>query len=102
MSIGYDTIKKSRLSEPFFSGEKLFNLNGMFLKFPKKIRLLLGVCSKGTSPLVILRKRKIDHEQYFVNVFPVELKFGNEIFENNLTLQQEEATFHTHRLPQAW
>ncbi|CAF4701105.1 unnamed protein product [Rotaria socialis] len=58
-------------------------------KFPKKVMVWLGACSKGVSPLVIFENGTVDHEQYIQEVLPVALKFGNDMFSDNWTFQQD-------------
>ena len=52
-------------------------------KFPQKVMVWLGVCSKGVSPLVIFENETVDHDRYIKEVLPVALKFGNDMFENH-------------------
>ena len=58
-------------------------------KFPKKVMVWFGVCSNGVSPLVIFEEGTVDHERYIHEVLPVTLKFGNDMFGNNWTFQQD-------------
>ncbi len=51
-------------------------------KFPQKIMVWLGVCSKGVSPLVIFEEGSVDHARYIQEVLSVALKYGNEVFGN--------------------
>ena len=62
----------------------------------------LGICSKGITPLVILDKGTVNHKVYIEKILPVALKYGNHVFGNNRTFQQEGATAHTHHLSQKW
>ena len=72
----------------------------------------LGVCSKGVSPLVIFEQGSffyyafnqgtVDHDRYIKEVLPVALKYGNYVFGNNWTFQQDGAKPHVHRLTQQW
>ncbi|CAF4205301.1 unnamed protein product [Rotaria socialis] len=96
-----------------FSDEKMFDIDGvhnsqneriwapsradadvkggirLVQKFPKKVMVWLGACSKGVSPLVIFENGTVDHEQYIQEVLPVALKFGNDMFSDNWTFQQD-------------
>ncbi|CAF1928957.1 unnamed protein product [Rotaria magnacalcarata] len=63
-------------------------------KFPQKIMVWLGVCSKGVSPLVIFENGTVDHDQYIKEVLPIALKFGNDMFGNDWTFQQDGARPH--------
>ena len=49
-------------------------------KFPHKVMIWLGACSKGITPLVILDEGTVDHTVYIKKVLPVTLKYGNETF----------------------
>jgi hypothetical protein len=60
----------------------------------------LSVCSRGISPLVIFDYVTIDHAQYFEEVLPVALKYGNKVFGNDWTFQQDGARPHIHHLTQ--
>lgn len=42
-------------------------------KFPQKVTVWLGACSKGLTPLIILDKRTVDHQRYINQVLPVAL-----------------------------
>ena len=90
--------------------------------FPEKVMVWLGVCSKGVSPLVIFEQGSffimhlievqffyyafnqgtVDHDRYIKEVLPVALKYGNHVFGNDWTFQQDGARPHTHRLTQQW
>ena len=59
-----------------------------------------GTCSKGISPLVIFEESTVDHARYINKVLPVALKYGNKVFGNDWTLQQDGATPHIHQLTQ--
>ena len=60
----------------------------------------LGVCSKGVfpppPPLVIFEDVTMDHDQYIKEVLPVALKFGNDMFGNDWTFQQDSAKPYIH------
>ena len=43
-------------------------------KFPQKVMVWLGVCSKGITPLVILDEGTVDHRYYIEKVLPTALK----------------------------
>ena len=69
-------------------------------KFPPKVLVWLGACSKGLTPLVILDKGTVNHGRYIEDVLPVALKYGNDIFGDDWTFQHDGATAHTHALTQ--
>lgn len=71
-------------------------------KFPQKVMVWLDVCSKRVSPLVIFEKGMVDHARYIKEVLPVALKYGNPVFENDWTFQQDGTKPHTHHLTQQW
>ena len=109
-----------------FSDEKMFDLDGMYnaqndriwavnreeadkrggdqqkRKFPQRVMVWLGACSKGLTPLIILDERTMDHRRYIDEIFPVALKYGNEGFSDNWTFQQDGAKPHTHASTQEW
>ena len=105
-----------------FSDEKLFDIDGIhssqnyricveadikggirqIRKFPQKIMVWLGACSKGLSPLVVFENRTVAHNRYINEVLPVALKYGNSIFGNDWTFQQEGVKPHFHEKTQAW
>ena len=62
----------------------------------------LAVCSKGVSPLVIFEKGTVDHARYIKEVLPVALIYGNSVFANDWTFQQDGARPHTHEKSQEW
>lgn len=109
-----------------FSDEKLFDLDGIYnsqndriwavdreeanqkggfkqqRKFPQKVMVWLGVCSEGVSPLVVFKDGTVDHDRYIREVLPVALKYGNKLFGDNWTFQQDGAKPHTHGKSQQW
>ena len=119
-------FKKEQTLKFLFSDEKMFDLDGMYnaqndriwavdraeadkkggvkqkRKFPQKVMVWLGACSKGVTPLVILDKGTVNHERYIKDVLPVALKYGNDVFGDDWTFQQDGATAHTHALTQQW
>ena len=119
-------FKKEDTLKILFSDEKMFDIDGVYnaqndrvwavnrseadknggkkqkRKFPQKVMVWLGVCSKGVTPLVILDKGTINHERYIEEVLPVALKYGNKVFGDDWTYQQDGATSHTHKLTQQW
>ena len=66
----------------------------------KKAMLWFGMCSKGFLPLVVFENGTVDHNRYINEVFPVTLKYGNSIFGNDWTLQQDGAKPHFHEKAQ--
>lgn len=119
-------FRKEQTLKFLFSDEKMFDLDGMYnaqndrvwavdrvqadknggvkqkRKFPQKVMVWLGACSKGITPLVILDQGTVNHERYIRDVLPVALKYGNKIFGDDWTFQQDGATAHTHTLTQKW
>ena len=109
-----------------FSDKKLFNIDGIYnsqndrvcavnraeadikacirqiYKFPQKVIVWLGACSKGFSPLVIFENGTVDHNRCINEVLPVALKYGNGIFGNDWTFQQDGAKPHFHGKTQEW
>ncbi|CAF4571214.1 unnamed protein product [Rotaria socialis] len=71
-------------------------------KFPKNVMVWLGACSKGVSPLVIFENGTVHHERYIQEVLPVALKFGNDMFGDSWTFQQDGGRPHIHRKTQDW
>ena len=90
-----------------FFDEKMFDLDGMYnaqndriwavnreeadkrggvqqkRKFPQKVIVWLGACSKGLTALIILDERTMDHRRCIDEILPVALKYGNEDFGDN-------------------
>lgn len=119
-------FNKEKSMKILFSDEKIFDINGVYnvqndriwsinrkeanknggiqskRKFPQKVMVWLGVCSKGISPLVIFDKGTINHDVYIKKVLKVALKYGNKVFEDDWTFQQDGATPHTHAITQKW
>ena len=109
-----------------FSVEKMFDIDGIYnlqndkiwsigsetenkndgikkkQKFPQKVMVWLGACSKGLTPLVILDRGTVDHARYIKEVLTVALKYGNKVFGDDCTFQQNGARPHTHHLTQQW
>ena len=54
-------------------------------KFPQKVMVWLGVCSKCVSPLVIFEDGIMNHDRYITEMFPVAIKFGNDMFGTDWT-----------------
>lgn len=117
--MGSNTFSKRRHNENSFSNGKYFDIDGVYSsqndrvwavdradadgkcgikqmrKFPQKVMVWLGDCSKGVTPLVIMDKGTIDHAVYIEKVLPVVLKYGNPVFGNDWTFQQDGATPHS-------
>ena len=109
-----------------FSDEKMFDIDGVYnsqndriwaasrsdadrrngvhqkRKFPAKVMVWLSVCSNEASPLLIFKEGTVDHNRYIREVLPVALEYGNKVFGNDWTFQQDGAKPHTHRLTQEW
>ena len=69
-------------------------------KFPWKVMVWLGACSKGITPLVILDEGTVDHTVYIKKVLPVAIKCGNETFGRDWVFQQDGAKPYSHHLTQ--
>ncbi|XP_065665656.1 uncharacterized protein LOC136087078 [Hydra vulgaris] len=119
-------FRKEQTLKILFSDENFFDLNGRYnaqndriwstnrneadkdggikqkQKFTQKVMVWLGACSKGVSPLVILAKDAVNHDWYIKKLLPVALKYGNEMFCDDCTFQQDGLTSHTHHLTQQW
>ena len=65
-------------------------------KFPQKVMVWLGACSKGITPLVSLDDGTVDHNYYIKKVLPVALKYGNRVFGDDWIFQQDGAMPHQH------
>ncbi|CAF2102922.1 unnamed protein product, partial [Rotaria magnacalcarata] len=99
-----NNIRKEDTMRALFSDEKMFDLDGIYnsqnqriwvasrdeadeqggikirQKFPEKVMVWLGACSKGVTPLVILGQGTVDHVEYIEKVLPIALKYGNDAF----------------------
>ena len=119
-------FRKEDTMRILFSDEKIFDLDGMYnsqnqriwassrdeadekggikekQKFPQKVMVWLGVCSKGVTPLVIFDRETVDHVVYIQKVLPVALKCGNKTFGKHWTFQQDGANPHIHHPTQKW
>ncbi|CAF1513704.1 unnamed protein product [Rotaria magnacalcarata] len=71
-------------------------------KFPQKVTVWLGACSKGVTPLVILNEGIVNHAVYIEKVLPDALKYGNQVFGSDWVFQQDGAKSHSHHLTQQW
>jgi hypothetical protein len=71
-------------------------------KFPQKLIVWLGVCSKGITPLLMFEKGTVNHAHSIKEVLLVAVKHGNKMFGNDWTFQQDGAKPHTHVKSQAW
>ncbi|CAF0803011.1 unnamed protein product [Didymodactylos carnosus] len=69
-------------------------------QFSQKVMVWLGVCSEGVTPLVILDNGTVNHQQYIDEVLPVALKYGNNVFGDDWTFQQDGAKPHIRQLSQ--
>ena len=119
-------FRKEDTMRILFSDEKFFDIDGVYNsqndrvwavdradadkkdgikqrgKFPWKVMVWLGACSKGITPLVILDEGTVDHTVYIKKVLPVALKYGNETFGRDWIFQQDGAKPHSHHLTQHW
>ena len=71
-------------------------------KFPQKAMVWLGVCSKGASPLVIFESDTLDHDRHIKEVLLVALKYGNDMFGDDWTFQQDGVKVYIHEKSQKW
>ena len=71
-------------------------------EFPQRVMVWLGIYSKGVSPLVIFESDTLDHDRYIKEVLPVALKYGNDMFGDDWTFQQDGAKPHIHEKSQEW
>ena len=69
---------------------------GQIRKCPQKVMVWLEACSKRLSPLVMCENGTVDQNRYINEVLPVALKYGNSIFGNDWTFQQDGAKPHFH------
>uniref|UniRef100_A0A914WDS8 UvrD-like helicase ATP-binding domain-containing protein n=1 Tax=Plectus sambesii TaxID=2011161 RepID=A0A914WDS8_9BILA len=112
-------FRKEDTMRILFSDEKMFDIDGMYnsqndriwaanraeaderggkkqrRKFPTKVMVWLGACSKGVTPLVIFEKGTVDHARYIKEVLPMALRYGNKVYGNNWTYQQDGARPHS-------
>lgn len=119
-------FRKEDTMKILFSDEKMFDIDGIYnsqndrvwavdraeadrkggvkqkRKFPQKVMVWLGACSKGVSPLVIFEEGTVNHERYIREVLPVARDYGNVVFGDDWTFQQDGAKPHTHKETQAW
>ena len=119
-------FRKEDTMRILFSDEKFFDIGGVYnsqnggvwavdradvdkndgieqrRKFPWKVMIWLGACSKGITPLVILDEGTVDHTVYIKKVLPFALKYGNETFGPDWIFQQDGAKPHLHHLTQHW
>ena len=119
-------FRKENTMNILFSDEKVFDIDGVYnsqndriwavnratadtiggirrkRKFLQKVMVWLGVCSKGVSPLVIFENGTLDHDRYIKEVLPVALKYGNDMFGDDRTFQQDGAKPHVHAKSQEW
>ena len=105
-----------------FSDKKLFDTDGIYnsqnnriwsvnraeadirqiRKFPQKVIVWFGAWSKRLFSLVIFGNGIVDYNRYINEVLPVALKYGNSIFGNDWTFQQDGAKLHFHEKTQEW
>ena len=71
-------------------------------KFPQNVMVWFGACSKGISPFVIFEEGTVDHARYIKEVLLVAPKYGNKVFDNDWTFQQDGARPDIHQLTQQW
>ena len=71
-------------------------------KYPQKVMIWLAVCSQGISPLIIFDDGTLDHVRYINEVLPVALQYGNKVFGNHWTFQQDGGRPRIHAKKQQW
>lgn len=122
----HNNFRKADTMKILFSDEKIFSVDGIFnhqnqriwapdrqtasklgavkrvRKFPAKVMVWLGVCSKGLTPVVDLSNGTLNHAGYISKVLPVALRAGNKLLGTRWTFQQDGASAHTHHLSQQW
>ena len=64
-------------------------------KFSQRFMVWLAACSKGVSPRVILDNCTVNHERYIKEMLPVAKDYGNKLFDENWTFQQDGTRVHT-------
>ena len=67
-------------------------------KFPPSSDGLAG----RITPLVIFDEGTLNHHRDIKQVLPVPLKYGNKLFDNDWTFQQDNARAHIHYLTEKW
>ena len=121
-----NNFRKEETNRILFSDEKFFDIDDVYnsqndrvwtvdradadekgdiqqrRKFPQKVMVWLGACSKGITPLVILDDETVGHDYYIKRVFPVALKYGNKVSGDDWIFQQDGAMPHQHYLTQKW
>ena len=60
------------------------------------------MCSQGLSPLIIFEDGTFAHVRYINEVLPVALQYGNKVFGNHWTFQQDGGRPHIHAKTQQW
>lgn len=119
-------FRKEDTMKILFSGKKMFDNDGVYnsqngwiwplnravadtggsvrqkRKFPQKVMVRLGVGSEGVSLLMIFEKGTVDHDRYIMEVLLVALMFGNNMFRNDWTFQQDGARPDIHAKSQEW
>ena len=119
-----NNFRKEETMRILFSDEKFFDIDGVYnsqndrvwavdrtdanekggtqqrRKFPQKVMVWLGACSKGITPLVILDDGTVDRDYYIKKVLSVALKYWNKVFGDEWIFQQDGAMPHQHYLTQ--
>jgi inhibitor of nuclear factor kappa-B kinase subunit alpha len=113
-------FRKEDTMKILFFDEKMFDIDGVYNSqndriwavnrseadtkdgIQQKVMVWLGVFSKGVSPLVIFENGTVDHDRYIKEVLPVALKYGNAMFGNDWTFQQDGVKPHIHAKTQEW
>ena len=72
------------------------DIKGGIGNFRKRLWVSLQTCSKRLSSLVIFENGTVNHNRSINEVLPVALKYGNRIFGNEWTFQQDGAKAHFH------
>ena len=119
-------FRKEATMRILFSDEKYFDIDGVYnvqndrvwapsraeanerggikekRKFPQKVMVWRGACSKGITPLVIFEQGTVDHARYIEENLSVALEYGDKNFGDDWTFQHDGAKPHIHHLTQQW
>ncbi|KAL4511889.1 hypothetical protein ABPG72_012734 [Tetrahymena utriculariae] len=119
-------LSKNDTLKILFSDEKQFDIDGVYnsqndriwalnreqadsngglkqkRKFPQRVMVWMGFCSRGLTPLVIIENGTINTKVYIENILPVARDYGNEQFGDDWIFQQDGASCHTSHDSQNW
>uniref|UniRef100_A0A914VAU0 Uncharacterized protein n=1 Tax=Plectus sambesii TaxID=2011161 RepID=A0A914VAU0_9BILA len=105
----HNNFRKEDTMRILFSDEKMFNIDEMYKAQNDRVWAANraqadergGKKQRHKFPTKVM-KGTIDHAQYFKEVLPVALRYGNKVFGDNWTYHQDGARPHTHQLSQKW